>query len=70
MMPSFADRTQTALQCATTLVAILAGVGLIGWLAGLVALADLPYVLGGVFVGSFVMGMIKQRQPPRAIYRS
>lgn len=70
MTPPFAQRVLTALQCATTLVAILAVVGTIAWLAGLVAWADLPYALGGVFGGSFVMGIIKQRQPARTAYRT
>ena len=70
MTPTFAHRALTALQCAVTLVAILGGIGLIAWLAGLVAVEDLPYALSGVFGGSFVMGLIKQRQPARTAYRA
>ncbi|MEJ5978466.1 hypothetical protein WG901_17570 [Novosphingobium sp. PS1R-30] len=70
MTPPIAHRALTALQCAVTLVAILGGIGMIAWLAGLVAIADLPYALSGVFGGSFIMGLIKQRQPPRTVYRA
>lgn len=53
--PALAD----ALQCAVTLVLLLAAVGLIAWAAGLATLADLPWVLSGVFGGSFAMAVVK-----------
>lgn len=49
-----------AVQCAVTLVAILGVFGLIACLAGLASLADLPWILGGAFMGSFVMATIKR----------
>lgn len=49
-----------AVQCALTLVAILAMVGLIAWAAGLASLADLSWVLIGVFGGSFVAAMVRR----------
>lgn len=48
-----------ALQCAATLVVLLAGVGLIAWLAGLTSLADLPWALSGGFAGSFVVAVFR-----------
>jgi hypothetical protein len=48
-----------ALQCATTLVVLLAGVGLIAWLAGLTSLANLPWALSGAFAGSFVVAVVR-----------
>lgn len=48
-----------AVQCAVTLVAILGVLGLIACLAGLASLADLPWILGGAFMGSFVMAVAK-----------
>lgn len=70
MTPMIAQRALAALQCAVTLVAILGGIGMIAWLAGLVAIADLPYALTGVFGGSFVMALVKQRSPARTAYRA
>lgn len=55
-----------AAQCAVTLVAILGVLGLIAWLAGLAALADLPWILGGAFMGSFVMATIKRARQGQA----
>lgn len=54
-----------ALQCATTLVVLLAGVGVIAWLAGLASLGDLPWALSGAFAGSFVVALVR-RDAPRA----
>lgn len=59
-------RTLHAVQCATTLVVLLAGLGVIAWLAGIAALADLPWVLGGVFGGSFAMALVKADKKARA----
>lgn len=49
-----------AAQCAVTLVAILGVLGLIACLAGLASLADLPWILAGAFMGSFVMAAAKR----------
>ena len=46
----------------------IAGLGLIAWLAGLVALADLPYALSGVFGGSFAMALLRpEKRPARRV---
>jgi hypothetical protein len=60
-------RILDAAQIAITLVLLLAAVGLIAWLAGIAALADLPYLLAGVFAGSFVMAVLRgdSRAPRR-----
>ena len=50
-----------ALQCAVTM-AVLAGlIGMIAWAAGIASPADLPWILSGVFAGSFVRALY----PPR-----
>lgn len=49
-----------AVQCAGTLVVILAVIGLIGCLAGIASLADLPWLLAGAFMGSFVMAALRR----------
>lgn len=48
-----------ALQCATTLVLLLGGVGVIAWLAGVASLADLPWALSGAFAGSFAVAVFR-----------
>ncbi len=73
MTTPFVTRVLTAVQCATTLVALLGGLGLIAWLAGLVALEDLPYALAGVFGGSFAMALTRpesRRSRTRTTYRA
>lgn len=55
-----AQSAMDAAQCAITLVILLAVVGLIAWLAGIASLADLPWVLSGVFAGSFVSALIRR----------
>lgn len=57
---SLAQALRDAAQCAVTLVALLAGVGLIAWAAGIASLADLPWALAGVFAGSFVSALIRR----------
>lgn len=52
-------RAADAAQCAITLVVVLGAIGLIAWLAGIAALADLPWILGGAFGGSFVMALTR-----------
>jgi hypothetical protein len=54
------EAAQYAITCAVTLVAILGVLGLIAWLAGLASLADLPWILAGAFMGSFVMAAVKR----------
>lgn len=58
-----ARRILEAAQCAITLVVVLAVIGIIAWLAGIAALADLPYLLAGVFAGSFLMAVIRRDSP-------
>lgn len=53
-------RALDAVQCAATLVAILGVVGLIAWMAGIAALADLPWILAGAFAGSLTVGLFKR----------
>jgi len=59
-LAALVEAVQYAAACAVTLVCILGGFGLIAWLAGLAALADLPWILAGAFMGSFVMAVVKR----------
>lgn len=59
-----------AIQCASTLVAILGVLGLIAWAAGIAALADLPWILVGAFAGSFVAAVVRRNSgAPRTTWR-
>jgi hypothetical protein len=49
-----------ALQSAGTLTFLLAVVSFIAWMAGIAAIGDAVWVLGGVFAGSFVTAALKQ----------
>jgi hypothetical protein len=66
-MPHAIRRVLEAAQVAITLVVLLAALSLIAWAAGIAALADLPYLLAGVFAGSFLMAVLRRdsRAPRR-----
>ena len=49
-----------AMQCAVTLVVILGVLGLVACFAGLASPDDLPWILAGAFIGSFVMAAAKR----------
>ncbi len=58
-----------ALQRAATLVIVLTAIGMIGWVAGVVSLADVPWVLAGAFGGSFVVAFHHDKRAIRTTWR-
>jgi hypothetical protein len=58
-----------AVQRAATLVIVLTAIGLIGWAAGVVSLADVPWVLAGAFGGSFVVAFHHDKRAIRTTWR-
>ncbi len=68
--PFFGDVVELGwLSTPFSIVIVLTAIGMIGWVAGVVSLADVPWVLAGAFGGSFVVAFHHDKRAIRTTWR-